>query len=130
MNSAFIGIGLAPGVGTKFITELVGYHRACELVLTSKTFTAEEACELGFVNMVVEPEELDKAVENLADKFRKCAPIAVGMAKILLNESLRNDLRSHLALESMTISRSAATEDFIEGASAFVGKRKPEFKGK
>ena len=130
MNTAFLGIGLAPGCGTKFMTDLLGYHRACELVLLARTFTADEAMGMGLVNMVVDGEMLDSSVEELAGNFETMPPVAVGMAKMLLNESISNDLRSHLSLESITAARSAGTDDFAEGVEAFVEKRKPEFRGR
>ena len=130
LGTAFIGIGLAPGCGTQFFTKLVGYQRACEYILTSKIFTAEEAMHLGLVNKVVDAEELDNAVEEFVSKFRRLAPIAVGKAKMLINRSLENDMVTHLELESITAAFSAATEDFKEGVTAFAEKRKPVFKGR
>ena len=129
-GTAFIGIGLAPGCGTQLFTKLVGYQRACEYILTSKTFTPEDAFELGIINKVVESDELDEAVEEFASKFRKLAPIAVGKAKMLINKSMENDMVTHLELESKTAAQSAGTMDFKEGVTAFVEKRKPVFKGK
>ncbi|MCX6667724.1 MAG: enoyl-CoA hydratase-related protein [Euryarchaeota archaeon] len=129
-GTAFIGIGLAPGCGTQFFTNLVGYQRACEYILTAKTFSAEEAKELGIVNKVVDQNKLDNAVEELLSRFRELPPIAVGKAKMLINKSMDNDMLTHLELESKTASRSAGTEDFKEGVTAFVEKRKPVFKGK
>ena len=130
MGTAFIGIGLAPGCGTQFFTRLVGYHHACEYILTSKTFNAEEALNLGIVNQIVPQEELDVVVEQLVDKFRKLPPIAVGKAKMLINKSMENSMIEHLELESQTASLSAATQDFSEGVTAFVEKRKAKYKGK
>ncbi len=130
LSTAFIGIGLAPGCGTQFVTKLIGYQRACEYLLTSKTFTADEAYQLGMINKVVDGDKLDVAVEEIVSTFSTLPPIAVGKAKMLINKSLENDMISHLELESKTAAWSAGTEDFIEGISAFVEKRKPVFKGK
>ena len=129
-GTAFIGIGLAPGCGTQFFTKLVGYQKACEYILTSKTFTAEEAQQLGIINKVVETDMLDNTVEEFVSKFKKLPPIAVGKAKMLINKSLDNDMITHLELESKTAAWSAGTDDFKEGVTAFVEKRKPVFKGK
>jgi len=129
-GTAFIGIGLAPGCGTQFFTEIVGYQKACEYILTSKVFTADKAKELGIVNKVVESKELDNAVEEFVNGFRDLPPIAVGKAKMLINKSLENDMITHLDLESKTASKTAGTQDFKEGVTAFVEKRKPSFIGK
>jgi 2-(1,2-epoxy-1,2-dihydrophenyl)acetyl-CoA isomerase len=130
MSTAFIGIGLAPGCGTQFFTQTVGYHKACEYILTSKTFTADEGQALGLINKIVETSDLDAAVESYANEFRHLPPIAVGKAKMLINKSLSNTPMDHLELESQTAAWSAASQDFAEGVSAFVEKRKPHFKGK
>lgn len=130
MSTAFIGIGLAPGCGTQFFTRLVGYQRACEYILTSKTFTGEEGYHLGIVNRIVDADRLDAAVEDMVASFRALPPIAVGKAKMLINKSLENDMISHLELESKTAAWSAGTQDFQEGVAAFVEKRKPVFKGR
>lgn len=109
------------------LPSLFGYYRACELILTAKTITADEARKMGVVNKVVNEDELDAAVEDYAAMFRKLPPIAVGLAKKLINESMRNDMISHLELESRLASRSAGTEDFKEGVTAFVEKKKTCF---
>jgi 2-(1,2-epoxy-1,2-dihydrophenyl)acetyl-CoA isomerase len=129
-STAFIGIGLAPGCGTQFFTQPIGYQKACEYILTSKTFSAEEAKQLGIINQVVDSDKLDKTVEEFVLKFRTLPPKAVGKAKMLINKSLDNDMISHLELESITAAKSAGSEDFKEGVTAFFEKRKPVFKGK
>jgi len=130
LGTAFVGVGLAPGCGTQFFTKIVGYQRACEYILTSKVFTAEQAERLGIVNHVVDADKLDEMVEEFTNKFRTLPPIAVGKAKMLINKSMENDMLTHLELESLTASQSAGTDDFKEGVAAFTEKRKPAFKGK
>lgn len=130
MSTAFIGIGLAPGCGTQFVTQILGYQKACEYILTSKMFTAEEGYHLGLINKIVEPDQLDAAIQEVISTFAGLPPIAVGKAKMLINKSLENDMISHLELESKTAAWSAGTQDFAEGVAAFVEKRKPQFKGK
>jgi enoyl-CoA hydratase/carnithine racemase len=130
LGTAFVGIGLAPGCGTQFFTKLVGYQRACEYILTSKVFTAEQAEQLDIVNHVVDADKLDEKVEEFTNRLRTLPPIAVGKAKMLINKSMENDMLTHLELESRTASKSAGTDDFKEGVAAFTEKRKPVFKGK
>ena len=130
MSTAFIGIGLAPGCGTQFFTKIVGYQKACEYIMMSKTFDAEKAKEMGLVNDVVDEKNLDLAINEIVEKFKKLPPIAVGKAKMLINKSLENDMLTHLDLESRTAAYTAGTNDFKEGVTAFVEKRKPVFIGK
>jgi len=129
-GTAFIGIGLAPGCGTQLFSQIVGYQRACEYILTSKVFNAEKAKEIGLVNKIVKENKLDEEIEKYVNIFSKFPSIAVGKAKMLINKSFENNFKEHLDLESITASETAGTDDFKEGVSAFANKRKPNFKGK
>jgi 2-(1,2-epoxy-1,2-dihydrophenyl)acetyl-CoA isomerase len=129
-GTAFIGVGLAPGCGTQFITNTLGYQKACEYILTSKIFNAKEAKEIGVVNRIVQRKNIKKVLDEFLFTFKKLPPIAIGKAKMLINKSQENDLISHLNLESETASYTAGTLDFNEGISAFIEKRKPIFVGK
>jgi 2-(1,2-epoxy-1,2-dihydrophenyl)acetyl-CoA isomerase len=128
-NTAFMNIGAPPGCGTYFLPRIVEYKRACELVFTSETFTAEEAQKMGFVNRVVKTEELVAARDEYLGKLKKAPTVAIGLAKELLHNSSQNQFQTQLDLESKAISIAAKTEDFEEGVKAFLEKRKPDFKG-
>ena len=128
-GTAFIGIGLAPGCGTQLLTKLIGYQKACELILTSKVFTAVDAERYGIINKAVKETDLDQEVQKYVAIFQQLPPIAVGKAKMLINKSLDDTIEQHLELESITASFTAGTDDFAEGVKAFVEKRKPHFKG-
>lgn len=129
-GTAFIGIGLAPGCGTQLLTQLVGYQKACELILTSKVFNADEAEKLGIINKVVQSEKLKEESDMFVKIFQQFPSIAVGKAKMLINKSLDDTMEQHLELESLAASFTAGTVDFSEGVGAFVEKRKPTFTGK
>jgi len=129
-GTAFIGIGLAPGCGTQLFTQLVGYQKACEYILTSKSFSANQAEKLGIINKVVDEKNLDKEIEKYIEIFNELPSIAVGKAKMLIGKSLDNTMEQHLELESLTASFTAGTKDFSEGVCAFVEKRKPTFTGR
>jgi 2-(1,2-epoxy-1,2-dihydrophenyl)acetyl-CoA isomerase len=129
-GTAFIGIGLAPGCGTQLLTNIIGYQKACELILTSKVISAEEAYDHNIVNAVISEDHLDDEIKNYVKKFHDLPAIAVGKAKMLINKSLDNDFINHLELESITAAFTAGTEDFTEGVTSFAEKRKPVFMGK
>jgi len=129
---AYTKVGLAPdGATTYFLTRLVGEKRALELFLLGESLTADRALELGLVTRVLPtPDELMKEARALARKLARGPTVAFGLAKACVVDSLREGLESQMEKERQSISRAALTEDFMEGISAFVQKREPEFKGK
>jgi len=124
-------IGLIPDVGgCSRLPQVVGLGRAKELIMTGRLIGAEEAERIGLANRVAPPEELDAAVQRLADELLACAPVAVGLAKRVMDASARPALAATLELEVVAQERCTATVDFAEGVRALREKRRAEFSGR
>ncbi|MCK4718468.1 MAG: enoyl-CoA hydratase/isomerase family protein [Thermoplasmata archaeon] len=123
-NTGFIRIGLAPGCGTFFLSRLVGYQRACEMVFFGDTFDAEEAYEMGLVNTLVKPENLEAKAMKWAEDLEGRSAEALGMSKRLLNQAYLIGLDKHFVKERNAISETAGTEFFEDKIEAFLHKRK------
>lgn len=121
-----VGLGLIPGYGgTQRLPHIVGRARAIELILTGKQVKAEEAREMGLVNAVA----ADPVVEakELLEKILSNGPIAVRNAITAIYHS---DNKQGFQLEANMFGHLCTTDDAKEGTSAFLEKRKPEFKGR
>jgi len=124
-------IGLIPDVGgASRLPQVVGLGRAKELILTGRLITGEEAERIGLANRAVPATELDAAVEELTGALVRAAPVAVGLAKRVMDASARPALAATLELEVVAQERCAATLDFTEGAAAMRAKRPPVFEGR
>jgi enoyl-CoA hydratase len=131
MGQTEINIGLIPGWGgTQRLTRLVGVGKAKELVYTGKMIDAKTAEQLGIVNMVVPANKFRETVRQFALELASKAPVALKVAKALINKGSEISLDAALALEREGFGVVASTEDLQEGVSAFAEKRKPTFKGK
>jgi enoyl-CoA hydratase len=131
MGQTEINIGLIPGWGgTQRLTKLIGMTKAKELIFTGKMIDAKTAEQLGLINMVVPPEKFKEAVRQFAAELASKAPVALKVAKALINKGAYINLDSAVALEREGIGVVGSTEDLQEGVSAFIEERKPVFKGK
>jgi len=125
-----VNLGIIPGYGgTQRLTILIGRGKANELMMTGDMINAEEAKSLGLVNHVFasKTEAMNKAVEIL-NKIMTKAPLAIGMIVDCVNAVYINDENGYL-IEANSFARCVKSDDFAEGTSAFLEKRKPDFKG-
>jgi len=126
-----VKLGIIPGDGgTQRLPRLVGLGRAMEMILTGDFIDALEAYRIGLVNKVVPHEELMDSAMEMAKKIAQRPPLAVRYAKEAVNRSQEGDSVSGYALESYLHALTCTTEDKKEGVSAFLEKRKGDFKGK
>lgn len=124
-----INIGIIPGGGgTVRLPRMVGRAKAKEMVFTGTPVDAEEALRIGLVNQVVAPEELLDAAKKMAGKFARHSAVALQMAKIAIDVGLDVDRNSAHALEALAFCMNFADEDQHEGMSAFLEKRRPQYK--
>ncbi len=126
-----VTLGLIPAWGgTQRLARMIPWCRAAELVLTGKPVDAQEAYRIGLVNRVVTAEELMPTAMEWAEDLCKVGPLAVRAAKEAMIRGSGVTLEEGLRLERDFSARVYGTEDFIEGTSAFLEKRKPDFKAK
>lgn len=126
-----ITLGILPGFGgTQRLRQLVGQGRALHMVLGGKPVKAARALEVGLVNEVVEPDELAGAARALATHLASFSAVTLRLAEDAVRRGADMGLDDGFAFEASQFGVAVSTEDFREGTSAFLGKRKPEFRGR
>ncbi|MFC3958410.1 enoyl-CoA hydratase/isomerase family protein [Halovivax cerinus] len=126
-----ITLGLIPGGGrTQRLPRLVGPGQAKRLILSGDVIDAEEAHEIGLVEDVCAPDELDDAVYDLAASMAANSPLALEYAKDAIQASARLPLDSGIDYESELFVQLFATDDKNEGIDAFFEDREPEWRGR
>ncbi len=124
-------VGLIPGSGgCSRLVKLVGIAHAKRLVMTGEMITAKRALEIGLIEELLPADGLMPRAMELAAQLAAKAPLALGVAKIVLNNCLNVDPETGRNFERLGQSILKKTEDHIEGAKAFVEKRRPDFKGR
>jgi enoyl-CoA hydratase/carnithine racemase len=124
-------LGLVADVGgTTRLSRTVGPSRAKDLLLTARSIDANEALQWGLVNRVVPATELLAAATTLGQEIARNAPLAVGMAKRIVDEGDGLDKHTQMAIERWAQSQLLGTEDVQEAVAAFLQKRPAKFKGR
>ena len=124
-------LGLGYGFeGMKILSDLVGPSSAKDIMFTARKLQAEEAANIGLVNMVAKSNELEKTVQHYVEKISENAPLTIAAAKSAVNESLKDPKKRDLQGLENKIRAIFDSEDYKEGRTAFMEKRRPIFRGR
>jgi methylglutaconyl-CoA hydratase len=125
-----VRIGFMPAIVSSILVWQVGHKIARDLLLSGRFFDAEEAYRYGLVNEVVEPDRLMNRARELAAELIHNSPSSMRATKKLLNGFLAEQLDREIAAGVEDNARMRETEDFREGITAFLERRKPRWSGK
>lgn len=131
LEYAYPRVGLTgDGGSTFFLPRLVGLRAAKEIVLLDEPISPDRAVQLGLATEVVDTDEFDARLTELAEGLASGPTHALGKTKRLLTESFDTGLEAQLAAETDVIADATHTEDFARGLDAFFGEEDPEFLGR
>lgn len=128
LSPSFLNIALSPNAGTTyFLPRILGPKRATEAFIRAQAFTATEAYHAGIVNHVWEDSVFEDNLKDLTDDLSRRPSQSLGRIKKLMNSTFQLTLSDQLAQERKEIAASSTSDDFEEGVTAFVEKRRPNF---
>jgi enoyl-CoA hydratase/carnithine racemase len=127
--AAKLGLGYAYG-GIKRLADLVGPAFAKEIFFTGRQFDATEALQMGLINRVRPATELQAYVRDYAKAIGENAPLTIESVKLSVNEAYKDPEDRDLNAAQRTVDACFGSEDYVEGRSAFMEKRKPIFRGR
>jgi enoyl-CoA hydratase/carnithine racemase len=126
--AAKLGIGYGY-VGLRRLTDIVGPAFAKEIFYTARQFDAQEALAMGLINRAVPSAELETYVKSMTDMICANAPLTIKAVKFTVGEILKDETRRSVAGTVEMVETCYASNDFTEGRTAFMEKRKPVFTG-
>lgn len=128
---SFTGLGFCPDSGASwFLTQRVGYYKACEILFSAKTLKAEELLALGLVNQVVKAEDLLATAGQYAKRIAAGPAVALMLQKRVLRNAVTTTFEQNRDYEAITQIFASQTDDCREGLTAALERRKPAFQGK
>lgn len=121
-------LGLGYGYkGIKKLVDVVGPSFAKEIFFTARQFNAAEALQMGLINRSIASEDLEKYVQDCADVINGNAPLTTGLVKYSVGEAVKSGSERDLQKADAMVAACFASKDYIEGRTAFMEKRKPQF---
>ena len=124
-----VRIGFVPAIVSNFLLGQVGEKHARDLLLTGRIFSAEEALHLGLVNEIVAPDNLLRRAHQLAHELMENSAASLRATKQLLSQNVNEELDRRIEASIEENARIRQTQDFREGITAFLEKRKPQWSG-
>ncbi len=123
--------GLVPdtGAGSWLLPRLIGVQQAMKLLYTGDPLSAQQAVELGYVDELVSPEELDQAAQSLGERIAQNSPFSTTRIKQLVYEGLGAPVAEHMSRHTQAMAECFASDDHQEGVASFLEKRPAKFTG-